>query len=346
MKVLLIGINGFIGSNLSRRILDTTDWDVYGMDINSHYVQDCLDHERFHYTEGDLCINNEWIEYHVKKCDVIIPLVAIAQPKLYVQDPLRVFNLDFEENLKVVRWAHQYNKRLIFPSTSEVYGMCEDEAFNEETSNFVYGPIEKVRWIYACSKQLMDRVIYAYGRDYGLRYTIIRPFNWVGPKLDTLASARYGNSRVITQFIVNLLLGESIQLVNGGQQSRTFTDVADGVDALIKIIENEEAATGRIFNLGNPKNNISIATLAEMTCDAFAKVKGVSRDSLPPIVTVSTDDYYGKNTGYQDVNNRVPDISAAKEHLGWDPSVPLEKSIMDSVDYFVNHCDELECLVK
>jgi nucleoside-diphosphate-sugar epimerase len=88
-----------------------------------------------HFFEGDITINKEWVEYHVKKCDVILPLVAIATPSTYVNAPLRVFELDFEANLPIVRSAAKYGKHLVFPSTSEVYGMCHDEEFDPEESN-------------------------------------------------------------------------------------------------------------------------------------------------------------------------------------------------------------------
>ena len=157
-KILILGVNGFIGHHLSKRILETTDWEVYGMDMNSERVQPFMGNPRFHFFEGDITINKEWIEYHIRKCDVVLPLVAIATPSTYVSDPLRVFELDFEANLPFIRSCVKYKKRVIFPSTSEVYGMCGDEAFDPHTSNLVLGPIEKQRWIYACSKQLMDRV--------------------------------------------------------------------------------------------------------------------------------------------------------------------------------------------
>jgi nucleoside-diphosphate-sugar epimerase len=109
---------------------------------------------------------------------VVLPLAAIATPSTYVSDPLKVFKLDFEANLDIVKLAVAYKTRLIFPSTSEVYGMCTDELFDEELSHLVLGPISKQRWIYSCSKQLLDRVIYAYGIHEGLNYTIFRPFNF------------------------------------------------------------------------------------------------------------------------------------------------------------------------
>ncbi|HEX4857657.1 MAG TPA: NAD-dependent epimerase/dehydratase family protein, partial [Usitatibacteraceae bacterium] len=129
-KILILGVNGFIGHHLSKRILEKTDWQVFGMDMNTDRVKPFLDNPRFHFFEGDITINKEWIEYHIKKCDVLLPLVAIATPSTYVQEPLRVFELDFEANLPFVRACVKYRKRIVFPSTSEVYGMCGDAEFD------------------------------------------------------------------------------------------------------------------------------------------------------------------------------------------------------------------------
>ena len=100
-KVLILGVNGFIGHHLTKRIIETTDWHIYGMDMHDDRVAEWKDHPRFHFFEGDITINKEWIEYHVKKCDVVLPLVAIATPSTYVNNPLRVFELDFEANLPI-----------------------------------------------------------------------------------------------------------------------------------------------------------------------------------------------------------------------------------------------------
>ena len=134
MRLLILGVNGFIGNALATKILDETDWEVYGMDIRDDKLDQCHGHNRFHFFEGDITINREWIEYHVKKCDVVLPLVAIATPATYVNEPLRVFELDFEANLPIVRLCVKHRKRLVFPSTSEVYGMCPDKEFDEDTS--------------------------------------------------------------------------------------------------------------------------------------------------------------------------------------------------------------------
>lgn len=150
-RVLILGVNGFIGNHLTERLLQDDNYEIYGLDIGSDAISRFLDNPRFHFVEGDISIHSEWIEYHIKKCDVVLPLVAIATPIEYTRNPLRVFELDFEENLKIIRDCVKYDKRIIFPSTSEVYGMCTDNNFDEDTSNLVVGPINKQRWIYSVS---------------------------------------------------------------------------------------------------------------------------------------------------------------------------------------------------
>src|SRR5437016_10501617 len=228
-RILILGVNGFIGHHLSKRILATTDWQVFGMDMQNERIEDVLDDPRFHFFEGDITINREWIEYHIKKCDTVLPLVAIATPAAYVREPLRVFELDFEANLPIVRACVRHKKRVVFPSTSEVYGMCRDDAFDPESSELVLGPIGKPRWIYACAKQLMDRVIHASGMEEGLDYTLFRPFHWIGSGLDSIFESKEGSSRVVTQFLGHIVRGEPIKLVDGGAQQRAFADIADGI---------------------------------------------------------------------------------------------------------------------
>jgi len=343
-KVLILGVNGFIGHHLSKRILETTDWEVYGMDMNSERITELLDHPRMHFFEGDITINKEWVEYHVKKCDVILPLVAIATPSTYVQAPLRVFELDFEANLPIVRSAAKYKKHLVFPSTSEVYGMCHDDEFDPENSELVYGPINKPRWIYACSKQLMDRVIWGYGME-GLNFTLFRPFNWIGAGLDSIHTPKEGSSRVLTQFLGHIVRGEPIQLVDGGAQKRSFTYVDDGIDALVRIIENKDGqATGKIYNIGNPSNNYSIRELAHMMLDLAAEYPEY-RDTAKQVKLVETSSgaYYGK--GYQDVQNRVPKIENTVSELGWAPQVNMRDALAKIFDSYKDNLVDAKDLI-
>jgi len=334
-RVLILGVNGFIGNALTERLLRDGRYEIHGLDLNTDAVSQFMDHDDFHFHEGDISIHREWIEFHVKKCDVILPLVAIATPAEYTRNPLRVFELDFEENLRIVRYCAKYNKRVIFPSTSEVYGMCSEELFDEDKSQLVLGPISKQRWIYSCSKQLLDRVIWAYGHSEGLRFTLFRPFNWVGPRLDSLDSARIGSSRAITQLILNLVEGTPIQLVDGGEQKRCFTDVEDGIECLFRIIENKGGkCDGKIINIGNPANEASIRELAEMLLAEFDRHP--LRDSFPPFAgmhEIESRRYYGE--GYQDVQHRRPSIANAKKYVDWEPTIEVSESVRKTLDYFL-----------
>ena len=334
-RVLILGVNGFIGNHLTERLLREDRYEVYGMDIGSDAISRFLNHPHFYFVEGDISINKEWIEYQIKKCDLVLPLVAIATPVEYTRNPLRVFELDFEENLEIVRYCVKYNKRIIFPSTSEVYGMCDDEEFNEDTSKLIVGPINKQRWIYSISKQLFDRVIWAYGVKEGLRFTLFRPFNWMGPRLDTLDAARIGSSRAITQLILNLVEGSPFKMVDGGEQKRCFTDINDGIEALCRIIENKNGrCDGAIINIGNPDNEASIKNLAEILLECFERHP--LRRHFPPFAgfrVVESRDYYGK--GYQDVEHRKPSIANAKRLLGWSPGIPLLQTVEETLDFFL-----------
>jgi nucleoside-diphosphate-sugar epimerase len=345
-KILILGVNGFIGHHLSNRILATTDWEVYGMDMQSDRVAEHMANPRFKFFEGDITINKEWIEYHVRKCDVVLPLVAIATPATYVKEPLKVFELDFEANLPIVRHCVKYGKRVLFPSTSETYGMCDDAEFDPEASNMVYGPINKPRWIYACSKQLMDRVIWAYGMQGALDFTLFRPFNWIGAGLDSIFTAKEGSSRVITQFLGHIVRGEDIKLVDGGTQKRAFTYIDDGIDALMKIIANkDQVASGQIYNIGNPVNNFSVKELAKMMLD-LAMTYPEYRDTAAKVKTVETTSgaYYGK--GYQDVQNRVPKITNTMNDLNWKPHVSMQDALKHIFDAYKDQVDEARKLVE
>jgi nucleoside-diphosphate-sugar epimerase len=333
-NVLILGVNGFIGHHLSTRILNTTDWRVFGMDMYSDRIAPMLENSRLKFFEGDITINREWIEYHVKKADVVLPLVAIATPAIYVREPLRVFELDFEANLAIVRLCVKHGKRVLFPSTSEVYGMCHDKEFDPETSNLVYGPIDKPRWIYACSKQLLDRVIHAYGLRNELDYTLFRPFNWIGSGLDNMHAAKEGSSRVITQFLGHIVRGEDMRLVDGGQQRRCFTGVSDGIDALMKMIDNPNGcASKKIFNVGNPANSLSVRELAqEMLKLAATYPEYRTNAAKVKLVDTTAMDYYGK--GYQDVEYRTPKIDNTKADLQWAPRVTMHDALRQIFDAY------------
>jgi len=331
LKVLILGCGGFIGSHLTRSLIKE-DVIIHGLDLDKSNILDILKFKNFIFKKGDLNQNQKWVEKTIKNCDIIIPLIAIATPDTYVKSPLRVFELDFESNLKIIRLVSKYKKRLIFPSSSEVYGISKEKSFKEYSTKLTVGPVHKSRWIYSTSKQLLDRIIFAYAEKKNLKFTIFRPFNWIGPNLDSLEKAQMGNGRVLSIFISNILNNKNLKLVSAGKQKRSFTYVDDGISALKNIIfGNEDKLNYKIFNIGNPKNHITIRKLAflikkEFTTNnkKFKKIK---------IVNTTEKKFFGK--GYEDMEARKPSINEAKKLLKWQPKVDYKKAIKLIVKYYI-----------
>jgi len=329
MKILILGSDGFIGYHLQESILkDNRFKNVTLVGVDKYFTRTDLlpEDERLNFHQLDIIKERETIDKLIEECDVLLPFVAIATPKLYVEQPLRVFELDFEENLRVIKLAQKLNKRVIFPSTSEVYGKGE-APFDEETTDLVYGPIKYSRWIYACSKQLLDRVIFAMDQKEGMRFTLFRPFNWMGPYLDSLDSTSEGSTRLITQLMGDALQRGELTLVDGGHQKRCFTDVRDGVSALKEILLNEDKTQGKIYNVGNPWNNLSVREVSEQLISQLKSRKMVDNVEIK---VKSSGDFYG--AGYQDVSNRVPSINAIGNDLGWTPKFTFAESLENILD--------------
>lgn len=336
-KVLIFGANGFIGQHLVRGILSTKDWHVIANDLKNTQLRDLRDNPRFKFHTGNV-FNTKLMKKLVAMADIVVPLAGIATPKTYINDPLKVFELDFEANLAIVRMCVDTKKRVIWPSTSEVYGMSTDDEFHPEKSNLVTGPINKMRWIYSTSKQMMDRVVFAYGRDRGLDFTLFRPFNWIGYGQDNIHDTK-GNARLITQFLGNILRGENLKLVDGGTNRRSFTYIDDAIDALIKIIENKKGiTTGKIYNIGAPKNNHSIRDVAEMALSLAPSYPHFrERVRRVRIIGVTAKKHYGE--GYQDMINRTPYIRNTERDLNWKPKTTLRQALKGTFVAYVADFD-------
>lgn len=345
MKIFILGADGFIGSTLVKRILLNTNWEIFAIDVNQNRLADLLPNPRLTFKQSDVDAEVDWVNQCIKLADVVIPLVAIATPSMYVQDPIRVYRSVFETNIRIIEECVKCGTaRLIFPSTSEVYGMSGDSLFNEEKSNLTLGPINKERWIYSCSKQLLDRIIWAYGRK-GLKFTLFRPFNWIGHTQDDLDSK---NARLIPKLLGNILRKEPMLLVDGGEQRRSFTDIDDGVDALMKIIVNQgNRCSGKILNIGNPDNCASVKEVAQTLIDTLSGFpESASLAKYAQIKPIDANSFYG--AGYQDVLQRVPDINAIMDSTGWTPKVNLHESIGRIVSHHLsmlnlNHAEVSSC---
>jgi len=222
MKVLALGAGGFIGSHLTKRLLDEGH-EVIAVDLYKDYkVKKFADHPNLTFLVQDIRDRNWPMDDYVKQVDLVIDLIAYANPGLYIKIPLEVFHLNFIENLRIAESCVEHGKRLIQYSTCEVYGRTAasidgidlaDPAdpkyatFSEDKSELILGPVAKHRWIYACAKQLLERVLHAYGLEKGFSYTIIRPFNFIGPNIDFLLDEHEGIPRVFSFFMDALMNG-------------------------------------------------------------------------------------------------------------------------------------------
>ena len=324
-KYIVTGGAGFLGANLCRRLL-ADDHQVLCLDDFStgkeRNITELKDHNNFSFLNHDLTKS-----FFPEEADAIFNLASPASPVHYQFNPIRTLKMGTLAIYNVLGIATRLKIPVLQASTSEVYGMSPDKEFDPDNTNLVLGPINKPRWIYSCAKQMMDRVIHAYGQEYGLQYTLFRPFNWIGSGLDSFNSSKEGSSRVITQFFGNIARGEPIKLVDGGLQRRSFTDVSDGIEALIKIIENKNnIADGKIYNIGNPYNDLSIKELANKMIKMAINFPEYKTSALNVnLIEVTSKDYYGE--GYQDMQKRVPFIKNTQEDLDWSPKVTFEESL-------------------
>jgi nucleoside-diphosphate-sugar epimerase len=348
MNILSLGAGGFIGSHLTHRLL-REGCAVTAVDIDLDKVSDDIGSSNLKAIQQDIREPGWDLDRAVRDADLVIDLIAYANPGLYLRIPLEVFRLNFLENLKIAEACVRHKKRLIQFSTCEVYGRTaaslpnahladpEDPihaTFSEDTSEYILGPVSKHRWIYSCAKQLLERVLHAYGLEMGFNYTIIRPFNFIGPKIDFLPSDAEGIPRVFSFFMDALLKGTPMQLVNGGSNRRCYTYIDDAVECCWRVVQNPGGVCDRqILNIGSPQNEISIRQMALTMREIYAAEFREPGAPLSEIVSVSGEEFYGK--GYDDSDRRIPDITKARTLLGWEPVWPVRDILETTMRYYV-----------
>ena len=348
MKILSLGAGGFIGSHLTHRLLQEGHA-VTALDIDTDKLSDSLEHPNLRFVRQDIRSPESNLDPLVRDADLVIDLIAYANPGLYLRMPLEVFRLNFTENLKIAEACVRHGKRLIQFSTCEVYGRTaaslkhaavrdpEDPihaTFAEDASEYILGPVVKHRWIYSCAKQLLERVLHAYGLETGFPYTIIRPFNFIGPKIDFLLHEREGIPRVFSFFMDALLNGGQMQLVDGGTHRRCYTYIDDAIECTCRMVENPGGVCDRqIFNVGSPYNEVSIRQMAEMMREIYAQKWRKDGQPLPDIVSVPGEEFYGE--GYEDSDRRIPDITKARTLLGWEPKWRFRELLEATMKYYV-----------
>lgn len=329
MRIAVLGAGGFIGTHIVDRLLNASDHDVVGVDVTTDKL-DQIDTTGLDFHHVDIKAEPELIDDVVNAADVVVDLIAFANPSIYVESPAEVFELNFVQNLKVVDACRQHGTRIIQYSTSEIYGRPVDPYYSEDDSELIMGPVNKQRWIYACSKQLLERVLHAYGLEDELDYTIVRPFNFIGPRFDYLVPAgTRGGPRVFAHFMSALITGGPMYLVNGGKAHRSFTNIKDATDAFMILLQHP-GAHNEIFNIGNPEINISIRDLALLMKECYRDITG--RESTCELVDISGEDFYGP--GYQDTDRVPPDISKLRA-LGYDPQHDLKSTLSETMRHYL-----------
>jgi UDP-apiose/xylose synthase len=341
-RIAVLGAGGFVGSHLVPALIEHFDCRVDAVDVDFRKL--ATHHPRVRRIQSRI-EEPGLAERIAGGSDVVVSLTALCTPALYSSAPLAVIDANYTHLVPLVQACAKSGAHLIHFSTSEVYGrMALDHegrrtrTMNEDSTAFFLGPVSRERWTYACAKQLLERVIWAHGLHGDLRFTIVRPFNVIGPRMDFVAGVDgEGIPRVLASFMSALLRGQELLLVDGGTQRRTFMAVSELVDAVCRIIQRVHGCAGQILNLGNPANDVSIRELGQLLARAFAEV--VPHAEPARFRDVSAEELYG--AGYDDSDERVPDIDRARLLLQWEPRLRLSEMLPDIVRAYVTEYDSL-----
>lgn len=334
-RIVVLGAGGFIGSHLVPRLADGKT-EIRAVDMDLSKLSTGLPGVR---REQARLGETRLYEELTKGADVVVSLTALCNPALYNTRPLEVIDASYTDLVPLVKACAERGVWLVHFSTCEVYGKVALDGrgrrtarmTEDETSMFL-GPVERERWTYAAAKQLLERVIWAYGRHAGLRHTIIRPFNVIGPRMDFIPGVDgQGIPRVLASFLHALMTGGELALVSGGRQRRSFIDVSEFVDAVVRVLERPEACAGQILNLGNPRNDVSIRELARALGAAYRRAR--PQAPVPATRRVSAAAFYGE--GYDDSEVRIPSIAKATRLLGWRPRRTLDEMLPGIVEDYL-----------
>lgn len=314
MKVLITGGAGFLGSHLSDALLARGD-DVTILDVvGDRKVRHHLGNPRFHYVR-DSVLNTEILDGLILRCDLVYHLAAVVGVEHYVGDPYEVLNVNINGTQAVLKLAYKYSRKVVFSSTSEVYGRNPRVPFAEDDER-VLGSTRIDRWCYSTSKAAAEHFCFAYHR-LGLPVVVLRYFNVYGPRLDKIDMGR-----VVTIFMGQVLRGDPVTVIGDGKQTRCFTYIDDAIRATMEAGLNDRAA-GEIFNVGSDAET-TILELAE----TMIRIAG----SRSRVVFVPQQAVYGDS--YEDVPRRVPSIRRMHEILGVRAETSLEKGLRQTIEWF------------
>jgi UDP-glucose 4-epimerase len=310
LRYLITGGAGFIGSHLAERLLQRGDEVSILDDLSTGSVENIRHLKaqgRFHHF-FDSIQNRSLLAELVDESDVIFHLAAAVGVRLIVESPVRTIETNVYGTQLVLEAACKKKKLVFAASTSEVYGKSERVPFHED-ADLVMGPTTKGRWSYAASKALDEFLALSYWKEKHQPVVIARLFNTVGPR----QTGRYG--MVLPNFVRQALDGAPITVFGDGKQSRCFCDVADSVEAMLRLVATT-AAVGEVVNIGNDE---------EITIEALAHRVKQQANSNSPIEFIPYDQAY--EPGFEDMPRRVPHLEKLEHLTGFRPATPLKKII-------------------
>ncbi|WP_273834664.1 NAD-dependent epimerase/dehydratase family protein [Guptibacillus sedimenti] len=324
MKILVTGGAGFIGSHLVEQLLKQNHSVITIDDLSNgkkSFLYTVMDHPNHQFIQGSV-LETDILKQAIKGCDVVFHLAAVLGVKNTVENPLKVIEGNIDGTRSVLEAAYLNKTKVIFTSTSEVYGKNDNLPFHEDSLR-VLGPTTTSRWCYATAKALDEHMCFAYAQK-GLPVIVVRYFNAYGPRA---TSTQYGG--VVPKFITAALQGKPITVYGSGEQTRCFTYVEDTVLGTMGCLNPN--VKNQVFNIGI-NEEISINKLAQ-------QIKLIS-GSQSSIVHIPYEKALGK--GYEDTVHRVPDIIKASELLSFQPKISLEDGLKKTISWYKRQMKEQE----
>jgi UDP-glucose 4-epimerase len=316
-SALITGGAGFVGSHLAEELLNR-HYSVLAVDnLSTGSLQNIAhlhDNPGFKFITGNI-MDEPLMDDLISRSDKVFHLAAAVGVRLIIERPVETIETNIMGTEIIYKYANIHKKKVVIASTSEVYGKNDEIPF-KETDDSVYGPTVKSRWSYACSKAIDEFLALAYFHEKKLPVVIVRLFNTIGPR----QTGRYG--MVVPNFVQQALLGHPLTVYGDGQQTRCFANVRDVVWAVAELAERPEAE-GRVFNIGT-EELISIKDLAHLIkkiCGSNSEIHFIPYDKA-------------FETGFEDMSQRMPDISRIKEIVGFEPKITLEQTISEIIEYF------------
>ncbi|MGH9947300.1 MAG: NAD-dependent epimerase/dehydratase family protein [Pyrinomonadaceae bacterium] len=312
MKILITGGAGFVGSHLADRLIKDGNEITVIDDLSTGRYSNVahLEDKKGFRLIIDTVLNQPLMEELIRETDRVFHMASAVGVRLIMEQPVKTIETIFHGTDVILKFCSRYRKRVLIPSTSEVYGKGATIPFSEN-DDLLTGATDKHRWAYACAKTLDEFLALAHWKETRLPAVVVRLFNTVGPR----QTGQYG--MVVPRFVHAALKNEPISVHGDGTQQRCFGHVLDVVEGLVKLLETPECF-GQVINLGNDQE-ISILGLAERAISLTG--------SKSEIKYVSYEEAYGD--GFEDMRRRVPNLAKAKRLIGYQPTRSLDDIIND-----------------